>query len=50
MMHAKCITQIVKLNFRLLGLFNYEDVYILVKGTITVENTDTDADANNTCK
>ena len=33
------------------SLCDYSDVYIFVKGTITVNNTDTaDADANNTNK
>ena len=29
------------------SLYDYSDVYILVKGTITVENTGTPADPNN---
>ena len=53
MMYMEHITPIVKLNLKLQSMLksslgDYSNAYILVSGTITVENTGTAANPNNT--
>ena len=48
MNHMECTALVVKINSMLRSsLCDYSDVYILVKGTITVPNTRTTAASNN---
>ena len=48
----ECTTLIIKLNLKLRcqGFCDYGDAYILVKGTITLPNTETAAAPNNRTK